>query len=1077
MVENNSINTSLLSANEGPIEPVYEVSQDALVIGIKGDVFIQRSGESSTQVLNNNDPVAIGDSITTAADAAVVIRFSNGSLLTLGHEQSAKIDAALVRLLEDDSVQQIAGEIEEIDFAKLEEGLAKGLNLEELLPATAAGPGTGGAGNGSSVGTGVRFELTGDETIPSAGFGTGTFGNGLATGEPENGITDTAPEAADDIDEVSSLNVATGNVVTGLDVGGDANTLDGNADDSGPNGFGDIIVVGVTLGDTQTPLSDGSGVGVTLESDRGILLLNSDGSYTYTPNRTATGTDVFTYTIVDNDDDLSTATLSIAIDATPDLQVPDGDTPDTPEANALAQAQGTAAFEAGLTDGTGELSDGDSGNNSDPREETSGRITYFQGDGEGTVTIAGVVVAVNGVLQNSSVNGNFGVLEITAVSETEITYRYRLNDAADHSDGPVSENFTVIVSDDDGNSSDDVSANLHIRIIDDSPISNSQIDSIDGSLQATGNVLTAIDIPSGDSNSTDGVADIVGADDPGFVASVAAGDQAATSGGVGVAVSSDKGTLVLQADGSYTYTANPGAFGDDIFTYVLSDADGSTESATLTINVDAANTLADDDESASGLQGASIAGNVLENSSNPDGPEDASVGSFSIPGDSTQYQAGDTAIIPGIGSITLESSGAYTFVPLPGFAGTVPSITYVVTDGLNVVDSDLNLTVIDPLVPPIAVSDVVSSATPGTVVTVSVLNNDSDPDGFLVASSVVISGAPGSGKTLDVTGQGVWQVQADGSITFTPEAGFAGNPDAITYSVSDNDGLVASAQVTVNYQVNVVVDDITVTEGDNAVFSIQVSNAEANSILNLSLQDGSGANAANAPTDYNASLLEYSLDNGATWQALPATGEVSLVSGGSPLVLLRTDTVSDNLDENSEVFDLSVSLSSGSEVVNDAAQATILDSDLPNVGVSGQTVNEGVNIVFQVDVQNAAANSNVTLTLNDGLGVDGAVQGVDFNTGLYQYRLSPSDPWQDVPAGGVIALVAGGNQTIFVQTNTVVDALDENLENLSLSAELNSNGTLATASAQGFINDINTPTVNVGQPNTGTGDVTVDEGV
>ncbi|NIB24766.1 retention module-containing protein [Pseudoteredinibacter isoporae] len=1077
MVENNSTSTSFLSAQEGSTGPAYEVSADAQVIGLKGDVSIQRSGEQSSQTLNNNDLVAIGDTIKTGVDAAVVIRFSNGSLLTLGHEQSAKIDAAMIRLLQDDSVQQVAEAIEEIDFAKLEEGLAQGLNLEELLPATAAGPGTGGGGNGSSVGTGVRFELTGDETIPTAGFGTGTFGNGLADGTPENGITDTAPEAADDNDEVSSLSVATGNVVTGIDSGGDANTLDGNVDDSGPNGFGDIIVVGVALGDTQTPLNDGSGVGVTLESDRGTLVLNSDGSYTYTPNRTATGTDVFTYTIVDNDDDLSTATLSIAIDATPDLQVPNNDdNPDTPEGNAQAQALGTAVFEAALTDGTGELSDGDGGNNSDPREETSGSIRYFQGDDEGTVTIGGVVVAVNGVLQTSTVNGNFGVLEITSVTDTEITYNYRLNDAVDHSAGPVTENFSVSVSDNDGNAADDASANLQIRIIDDSPIANSQSDSIDGSLQATGNVLTGIDIPSGDSNSTDGVADVVGADDPGFVASVAAGDQATASGGVGVAVSSDKGTLILQADGSYTYTANPGVFGEDIFTYVLSDADGSTESATLTINVDAANTLADNDESASGLQGATISGNVLDNSSNPDGPEDASVASFSIPGDTTQYQPGDTAIISGIGSITIAASGTYTFVPLPGFAGTVPSISYTVTDSLNVVDSDLNLTVIDPLVPPIAVSDVVSSATPGSTVTISVLSNDSDPDGFLVASSVVISGAPGNGKTLDVSGQGVWQVQPNGTITFTPEVGFVGNPNPITYSVNDNDGLAASAQVTVNYQVNVVVDDITVSEGDNAVFSIQVSNAEANSVINLSLQDGTGANAANAPADYNASLLEYSLDNGASWQSLPASGDVNLPSGGSPLILLRTDTVIDNLDENSEVFDLSVSLSSGSDVVNDSAQATILDGDVPNVAVAGQTVNEGVNIEFQVQVQNAAANSTVTLSLNDGQGADAAVQGVDFNTGLYQYRLSVSDPWQDVPAGGVINLPTGGNQTIFVQTNTVIDALDENLENLSLAAELNSNGAIANGSAQGFITDINTPTVNVGQPNTGTGDVTVDEG-
>ncbi|WP_299979446.1 retention module-containing protein [uncultured Pseudoteredinibacter sp.] len=1079
MAGNDSNNTNLWGAPTNSTDSNYTASEDAVVIGVKGEVSIQRGGETPSALLNNGDAISLGDSIQTGMDAAVVIRFASGSLLTLGHEQSAKIDAAMLRMLQSDNVQQVAEETEEdIDFAKLEEGLEQGLNLEELLPATAAGgaPGAGGGGNGSSAGTGVRFTLTGDETLPNAGFETGTFGNGLDNQQPENDITDTAPEAQDDIDQVSSLTIATGNVVTGIDVGGDANTLDGVIDDPGANGFADIIVVGVASGDTQADLSDGSGVGVSVNSDKGTLLLNGDGSYSYTPNRTASGEDVFTYTIVDNDDDLSSATLTIQIDATPDLQLPPSENPDTPEGNALANAQGTAVFEAGLSDGTGELADGDGTNNSDAREQTSGVISFFEGDGQATVTIAGVTVALDGVQQATTITGSFGVLQINSVSSTEINYSYTLSDAVDHSAGPVSEVFSVVVSDADGNALDDVTDDLIIRIIDDEPIANSQEDSIDETLQATGNVLSAVDIPAGDANDTDGVADIVGADDPGFIQSVAVGDQAAESGGVAVPLVSDKGTLILQADGSYTYTANPGVFGEDVFTYLLSDADGSTNSATLTINVDAANTLADADEAVSGLQGDTIAGNVLDNSANPDGPEDAIVLGFTVPGDATEYVAGDTATIAGIGAITIAEDGAYTFTPLPTFDGIVPPITYTVSDGLNEVDSTLNLTVIDPLVPPVAVSDIVSSAVPGSTVVVSVLSNDSDPDGTLISSTVVISGAPGDGKTLDVAGQGTWQVSPAGEISFTPEVGFIDNPDPITYTVNDDDGLSASAQVSVNYQVNVTVEDISVNEGDDAVFSIQVSNAEPGSVINLSLQDGAGPDGANAPFDYQAGLIEYSLDNGLSWTVLPASGDVDLPAGGSPLILLRTDTVIDNLDENNERFDLTVSLTSGSDVVDRSAQATILDGDQANIAVSGQTVNEGTNLQFQVDVQNSAINSSVTLQLIGGSGADAAVQGVDFNTGLYQYRLSLSDPWQDVPATGVITLAAGGNQTVFVQTNTEIDNLDENLENLSLSAELNSNGALSNDSAQGFIADTNTPTINVGQINTGTGDVTVNEG-
>ncbi|WP_409296312.1 VCBS domain-containing protein, partial [Pseudomonas sp. KCJK8670] len=55
------------------------------------------------------------------------------------------------------------------------------------------------------------------------------------------------------------------------------------------------------------------------------------------------------------------------------------------------------------------------------------------------------------------------------------------------------------------------------------------------------------------------------------------------------------GTLVLAADGSYTYTLNTndpdfknlGGGGNDLehFTYTIKDADGDTSSATLTLNI------------------------------------------------------------------------------------------------------------------------------------------------------------------------------------------------------------------------------------------------------------------------------------------------------------------------------------------------------------------------------------------------------------------------------------------------------------------------------------------------------------
>jgi len=52
------------------------------------------------------------------------------------------------------------------------------------------------------------------------------------------------------------------------------------------------------------------------------------------------------------------------------------------------------------------------------------------------------------------------------------------------------------------------------------------------------------------------------------------------------------GTVIVNLDGSYTYTPNTGFTGTDIFTYVVTDEYGETETATVTITVKAVPLLA-----------------------------------------------------------------------------------------------------------------------------------------------------------------------------------------------------------------------------------------------------------------------------------------------------------------------------------------------------------------------------------------------------------------------------------------------------------------------------------------------------
>ncbi|MGF6097196.1 retention module-containing protein, partial [Pseudomonas sp. 18175] len=79
-------------------------------------------------------------------------------------------------------------------------------------------------------------------------------------------------------------------------------------------------------------------------------------------------------------------------------------------------------------------------------------------------------------------------------------------------------------------------------------------------------------------------------------------------------------------------------------------------------------------------------GNVLSNDSDIDNV--LSVATFQVGGNT--YNAGQTANIVGVGSITIGADGAYTFTPVKDYNGEVPTIGYTTNTGSS---STLNVTV------------------------------------------------------------------------------------------------------------------------------------------------------------------------------------------------------------------------------------------------------------------------------------------------------------------------------------------------------------------------------------------------
>ena len=90
----------------------------------------------------------------------------------------------------------------------------------------------------------------------------------------------------------------------------------------------------------------------------------------------------------------------------------------------------------------------------------------------------------------------------------------------------------------------------------------------------------------------------------------------------------------------------------------------------------------------------------------------------------------------------------------------------------------------------------------GATATINVLTNDRDAQGDIDPTTVqLLDGSGNKVKTLEVSGEGTWKVANDGTVTFSPAAGFTGSPTPVKYTVSDKAGHESQpAIITLTYE-------------------------------------------------------------------------------------------------------------------------------------------------------------------------------------------------------------------------------------------------------------------------------------
>jgi len=220
-----------------------------------------------------------------------------------------------------------------------------------------------------------------------------------------------------------------------------------------------------------------------------------------------------------------------------------------------------------------------------------------------------------------------------------------------------------------------------------------------------------------------------------------------------------------------TYTPKTGFSGTDSFSYTISDGQGGTDTVSVVIQVNAAVNQAPTagEDSASVEQGNSVTISVLDNDTDPEN-------------DTLTITATTT---PANGSVNINNGTTITYTANTS-ASSIDSFEYTISDGKGGTDTalvQLEISVANQA--PTAVDDEASVAQ-GSSITISVLDNDTDPENDSL--TIISTTAPAHGSITTNNGT---------TITYTSDASFTGSTDGFTYTITDGQGENATASVAI----------------------------------------------------------------------------------------------------------------------------------------------------------------------------------------------------------------------------------------------------------------------------------------
>lgn len=268
------------------------------------------------------------------------------------------------------------------------------------------------------------------------------------------------------------------------------------------------------------------------------------------------------------------------------------------------------------------------------------------------------------------------------------------------------------------------------------------------------------------------------------------------------AVSTNARATITLANNTVIFAPNADVLPVETFTYDISDGRGGSARGTVTVTQNASPIAVAD--TVSGLAGSTVVANVLSNDTDPD--------------------AGDAGalVISGVtqplgGTVTVSQDRKTISLSLPVGATTGTSFQYTVSDGRGGSSSATVNVLVNRA--PVAVNDTAPLTLAGSPVTISVLANDTDPDGDAIR---VISVLAANGATA--------LINADNTITFTASPTVVLATQTFSYTISDTAGGTSTATVTVpvNNPPTAVNDTATTTAGTSVTVSVLANDTDAN---------------------------------------------------------------------------------------------------------------------------------------------------------------------------------------------------------------------------------------------------------